>query len=345
VSLIVEEHEAAAANEDPPAAAAPEPQIVVLSAQDEERLRAAAQRLLAYLGEHPDVALADLAYSLQVAREAMPSRAAWVVGSRQELERGLRELIGVGDESAESAASVLAYRGELDGRTALSTLLSGAAGEAVTRTLLAERNFERLALLWVEGGEIPWRELQAARQVRRIPLPGYPFRRRPLFTAADAELAVPSAHVERSGPREADSVVPRSAAEERIVRFLVEQLDVDRAELNVKRDLREYGVDSLIGRRLLRDLEEEFSVVISGRHLLEHGTIAGLAALTEQRRRSSGRESPQGKENANSSPIRTNATLSTGGDGYGQVSLLEEYERGSIDHQSMLRLIDQGSVL
>src|SRR5262249_22882744 len=53
-----------------PPAAAPLPQLLVLSARTETALAAARANLAAHLGEHPEVALADVAGSLQLGRRA-----------------------------------------------------------------------------------------------------------------------------------------------------------------------------------------------------------------------------------------------------------------------------------
>ena len=54
-----------------------EPQLIVLSAKNEDRLRAYAQSMRAYLEKH-EVELADFAYTLQVGRDEMPERLALV---------------------------------------------------------------------------------------------------------------------------------------------------------------------------------------------------------------------------------------------------------------------------
>ncbi|MBJ8193986.1 hypothetical protein JDS79_45640, partial [Bacillus cereus] len=69
----------------------PKSAIVVLSAKSEGQLLEQAQLLLAAIGEHPftDSSLVDIAYTLQVGREAMEERLAFVVGSLRELEEKL----------------------------------------------------------------------------------------------------------------------------------------------------------------------------------------------------------------------------------------------------------------
>ncbi|WP_433672451.1 SDR family NAD(P)-dependent oxidoreductase [Nocardia sp. CA-136227] len=65
---------------------------IVLSARDEAGLRAQASRLRDWLVRHPELALADVAYSLLTARAQMPWRADFSVSSREQLLVGLGTL-------------------------------------------------------------------------------------------------------------------------------------------------------------------------------------------------------------------------------------------------------------
>ncbi|KAG0012385.1 hypothetical protein BGZ81_001608, partial [Podila clonocystis] len=62
------------------------PVAVVLSARNEAQLRQQVQQLLSYLARHPEVNLTDLAYTLQVGREALGMRLALVVNTVDELK-------------------------------------------------------------------------------------------------------------------------------------------------------------------------------------------------------------------------------------------------------------------
>jgi acyl transferase domain-containing protein/acyl carrier protein len=136
--VIVEEHRA---KEAEPAVRDQGPAVIVLSARSADRLVAQAQRLARFLGsEHP--ALADLAYTLQVGREAMEARAGFVVSSIAELRERLARFI---DGERETGAE----------------------------------HGEHHALLgtWLRGEAVDWRPLHAGRSPKRLRLPTYPFAR------------------------------------------------------------------------------------------------------------------------------------------------------------------------
>ncbi|MGW4247910.1 SDR family NAD(P)-dependent oxidoreductase, partial [Nocardia sp. NPDC004722] len=74
---------------------------IVLSARDEAGLRAQASRLRDWLVRHPELALADVAYSLLTARAHMPWRTGFFASSRAQL---LADLEALADNGADAVA-------------------------------------------------------------------------------------------------------------------------------------------------------------------------------------------------------------------------------------------------
>ncbi|MEW6381937.1 MAG: alpha/beta fold hydrolase [bacterium] len=118
------------------------------------------------------VSLADLAYTLQVGREAMEERLALIVSSLKELEEKLVQYCQ-GSEGEE------VYTGNVKANKAkLGPVLTGKIGEEFVKTVIQNREFSKLAQLWVLGMEIDWRLLHLNRTPRRLALPTYPFARK-----------------------------------------------------------------------------------------------------------------------------------------------------------------------
>ncbi|WP_143080856.1 polyketide synthase dehydratase domain-containing protein, partial [Variovorax sp. YR750] len=149
------------------------PAVVVLSARREERLREAVHRLLSHVERQgcTDEDLADIAYTLQVGREAMEVRLACVVSTLEELKVKLAQYLA-GEKSVEGL-----YRGELkrdkDAWGVFSTdeELQEAIGKWVARGKL-----HKLVELWAQGLAFDWTRLYDGEVApRRISLPTYPF--------------------------------------------------------------------------------------------------------------------------------------------------------------------------
>ncbi|HET8798147.1 MAG TPA: SDR family NAD(P)-dependent oxidoreductase [Thermoanaerobaculia bacterium] len=163
-----------------PPAEAREPQLFVLSAKNEARLNDYARSMLAYLGR-TDVALIDLAYTMQVGRDEMPARLALVVSGIDELKEKLERVLA----------------GETPQNGARHTIGKNTPKpDADLQPLLERRDLSRLAELWVTGAKIDWRALYKSGLPRRVSAPTYPFaRERHWFAPAEgaAETLQPAA--------------------------------------------------------------------------------------------------------------------------------------------------------
>ncbi|MDQ1352727.1 MAG: polyketide synthase PksN, partial [Acidobacteriota bacterium] len=150
------------------------PHLVVLSAQTQERLKANAGQLAAFL--HREVGktarLIDIAYTLQVGRQAMPERLALAITSIPELEEKLSRFC-----RGESPIEALYQGSSSTGNLNTGLLLEGKEGEEYLKIIIKEKKYAKLAQLWVSGLEIDWEMLYRDAQIepRRVPLPTYSF--------------------------------------------------------------------------------------------------------------------------------------------------------------------------
>ncbi|MET3210645.1 UNVERIFIED_CONTAM: PfaD family protein [Paenibacillus sp. PvR008] len=137
-------------------------QLVILSARNHDRLQHMAARLSEHLASEAgrSLPLAQIAYTLQVGREPMKKRAAFIVSSKEELLQRLQEYI--------SSPVVDETRPAPDRHQA----------RALVETALQERNLEQLAALWLSGSKVPWQRLHDGKNVQRVSLPTYPFVKR-----------------------------------------------------------------------------------------------------------------------------------------------------------------------
>ncbi|MEU0110570.1 SDR family NAD(P)-dependent oxidoreductase [Streptomyces sp. NPDC006251] len=138
---------------------------VVLSGRTEQALRAVKQRLHAFLGAHPDVNLADLAYTLATGRRPLDLRWAAAVDSTEELRRAL-------EGTADTPVFDSAGQGGSEAEAALGQDDSQGSPAAV------------LAREWAGGKDIEWAEYFGDAGRRRISLPLYPWQGEQLWVEA-----------------------------------------------------------------------------------------------------------------------------------------------------------------
>ncbi|WP_064201987.1 SDR family NAD(P)-dependent oxidoreductase [Brevibacillus brevis] len=147
------------------------PKVIVLSAKNEERLFAQVNRLLKAVKEESftDADLADIAYTLQVGREALEERLAVIVRSVDELAEKLTHFA----EGAENIAEL--YRGRVKRNHDTVALFADEDMKQTVETWMAKGKFAKLMNLWVKGVSFDWNKLYSEDKPRRVSLPTYPF--------------------------------------------------------------------------------------------------------------------------------------------------------------------------
>ncbi|MEM9214080.1 MAG: amino acid adenylation domain-containing protein [Cyanobacteria bacterium P01_F01_bin.150] len=152
-----------------------QPCLAILSAKNDQQLKVYAQNLHDFLekqGEnHPleAIVLRDLAYTLQIGRESMEEKAAWVVSSLEELMDRLSAY-------AQGHQDDRCIRGRSEsGKPILA--LQGKEGVTFVQSLAKGRCWQELANLWVLGCQIDWETIYSSENYpQRVHLPTYPFK-------------------------------------------------------------------------------------------------------------------------------------------------------------------------
>jgi len=143
-------------------------ELIVLSAQSEDRLR----DLAANLKNHLDHDLSDVAYTLQVGREAMECRVAFLVSNAEELIAHIDDWL-TGSVQLETT---FAGHGQRDLPTRAIPQVDGSIARH-REDCLKHRRLEELGRLWADGLFIDWRDIHSEVQPQRVALPAYPFDR------------------------------------------------------------------------------------------------------------------------------------------------------------------------
>ncbi len=148
VHLVVEEAPAPESNASPSRNAA----VLLLSARSAAALERATDALAEHLASHPELPLADVAFTLQTGRRRFAHRRALVCRPGEDVAGLLRR---------RDPERVLTRSEESNARPA-SPAANGLDPHA-------------LAELWLAGGRPDWRAFHAGERRRRVPLPTYPF--------------------------------------------------------------------------------------------------------------------------------------------------------------------------
>ncbi|UAW64836.1 SDR family NAD(P)-dependent oxidoreductase [Mycoavidus sp. HKI] len=253
------------------------PVVVALSARNGEQLRQQVQQLLAYLERQTEVNLADLAYTLQVGREALGVRLAWVVSTVEVLkERLLRYLRG-------EAVQEDTYEGELKHEQRILSVfradeeLQEAIGKWIVR-----RKIGKLAELWVQGLVVEWGQLYGPTKPQRISLPTYPFAKerywvpqKVMLSNASEQHVLAETATLNPGPSAAGEL--QSQREHALTELISAQLKIARKELERDTPLSAFGFDSITLTEFSRVLNQKYGVSMTPAMFLKYTTVAKLA--------------------------------------------------------------------
>ncbi len=149
----------------PPTASTPGFELFTLSAESEEALAQMRAGLAEWLKIHIEASLGDIAFTLNTGRQAFRHRWACVAAMKPEL---LRALDPAGEVADAPTAWSVAHAADLQPSRA-----------RFRPTLPADfAMLQELATRWTRGERIDYRSLYESRNVRRVPLPTYPFQRK-----------------------------------------------------------------------------------------------------------------------------------------------------------------------
>ncbi|WP_434151550.1 SDR family NAD(P)-dependent oxidoreductase [Methylocaldum gracile subsp. desertum] len=166
------------------------PQLFILSAKTREQLRTSVHNLKKYLIDRPHLTsaqLSEISYTLQVGREPMEERAAFIAGDQDELISKL-ERFGLHEEAADW------YQGKASPDNDAIRLFT--ADDELKEALakwIERGKLSKLAELWVKGLELDWELLYGRVKPRRVSLPVYPFARESYWVPTSDSALLPTA--------------------------------------------------------------------------------------------------------------------------------------------------------
>lgn len=162
------------------------PAVIVFSARTKERLMSQAKQFLIALEEnkYTTAQLMDIAYTLQVGRDAMEYRLGLLVNSVDELQvklmRVVEEHSNIGYRDTEEVRDIEeVYQGRV--KRLMETIDGTGTGdigiteEETAAEWIRHRNYSNLLKGWVAGLRVDWHKLYTGCRPRRMSLPTYPF--------------------------------------------------------------------------------------------------------------------------------------------------------------------------
>ncbi|NEW09012.1 SDR family NAD(P)-dependent oxidoreductase [Paenibacillus sp. SYP-B3998] len=312
--------------------------IFIFSATDNERLQVVVKKLLEYIECNDKILLSDIAYTLQVGREAMACRLAIVATSKDELIQAMNNYLNSVQAKNEIESSVPFFTGNVeDGYLKAQALSSIKYEEALLQEFVKKNNLEIIAMHWTKGGKMTWESLYETEDGRRISLPTYPFKNERYWITTEKDEWVNEKDLLNANTGKST----QQMIEGYIVNFFSGKLDIPKEEIKLNKYIQDYGVDSILIMQFIRDFEKHFQFSISGRDLLQYPTISSLTTYLIEKLETDpigshlhDKENKIGKSALNKSEYKDKEVIEA----------MEKYVRGMIDLDEVEKSVGVGRI-
>ncbi|RZL06075.1 MAG: type I polyketide synthase, partial [Pedobacter sp.] len=163
--------------------------IIPLSAKNNEQLQQKAADLLKFIQANEPINFLNLAYTLQVGRDAMEERLGFLVSSVDQLASKISAYIK-GEKDIEDV-----YQGQVKSNKAGMSIISqdDDMRETIINKWINTNRLSKVLDLWVKGLEFDWSKLYGTIKPQRITLPNYPFAKERYWIDAVETIHVKSA--------------------------------------------------------------------------------------------------------------------------------------------------------
>ena len=153
-----------------------EPQLFVLSAKTQTQLAIYAKNMMTFLDDSSDLLFGDMIYTAQIGRSPMDERLAIICSNTTELLQKLEAWLQWQQEQKTKLAIEDVYCANVkQSKDSAKKLIIGEAGDAFVQIIMGNRDFDKVAKLWVTGLNVDWALLYQKSNYRRLSLPTYPF--------------------------------------------------------------------------------------------------------------------------------------------------------------------------
>lgn len=241
--------------------------IFVYSAKSDEQLKRIVRNHIELLKENQEISLKDIAYTLQIGRTAYNMRLAVVASERKELLDSL-EQYEMAKSNQEGFTAGRTFTGKKKAyENSPYAKLPHKYEKMLLEEMLQNRDYEAIAMLWVQGNEVEW-DLLYENPGNRVSIPVYPFQAEHYWVgkkeSKDYALQTTSSKYE-------------GTLTERIAGFFASELGIEKNQFDVEMPLLMYGVTSILMIKFKRYVEETCKVKITNRDLIEFSTVRSIA--------------------------------------------------------------------
>ena len=265
-------------------------QLLLFSASTYEQLMAQVKQMHSFVelcisdedvrDNRENLRLADMALTLQIGRESMAHRVAFVVSSLHELCDKLASFLDKPQhESMDNTKNQVLgdmFSGTVEGFHAKVELKS----EQHIAQLIADKALSTLGEYWVGGGRVPWLDLHQNTDSVRVALPTYPFKKQKCWLSESEDTSYQSSLAAIDKSFDAIDISDRDI-EQVIVEEVALALGLQSIDLNLDDKLADFELPDVLMPRLLHYLESRLSLSFNQEQFYQCQSVRDIASLTE----------------------------------------------------------------
>ncbi|SHO44484.1 non-ribosomal peptide synthetase [Anaerocolumna xylanovorans] len=259
--FIVEEY----VNEDTEMSGEKEESLFALSANSKEALKEYIKRVKEFACQQKDTNLMSFAYTLQIGREEMPYRTAFVAGNWetvvQKCNHALEEDKDIHNCSMDITHSIL------------EQVLEQSGIDMIVKESIKVKKLWKIGLMWSSGVEINWQLLYEGKKLQITDTPEYPFEKESFWIS---DLSVKK-NMDVETAEEKDQII------DILVKKIAEISGADSLKIAEDVPLIQYGFDSIMFTKLKYYIETQFMINAGSNEIYYRDTVGKIAAMIRKK--------------------------------------------------------------
>ncbi len=277
-----------------------EPQIIILSAKNRNRLKEYASNLIKFVDNNPYTSLIEIAYTLQIGREEMEERLAFIAFSTSEVKEKLSTYLL--NDQIDSI-----YQGNIKENSANKELfIEGEEGIEFLHKIILQKKLSKIIRLWISGVEIDWKLFYTNNLPNKISLPTYPFEKNKYWIPKNDEVKkvneLYSKNIfENKSINNINSTDKRKYIKnnknnsfeinsndnfEYVINYLLDLVEnilkIDKNNIDLDTNINEYGFDSILFNQYRKKINDKFDINIDLDVFFQYSSITNLASYISE---------------------------------------------------------------
>ena len=239
--------------------------IFPFQATDSKQLYKVVKTNYVFIKNNMELEFLDIAYSLQIGKEELPERVAFIAHDKNELLNGMLKFIKNNEDGIAIQNSNSIYLGTAFNQMIKSNVLYKYEN-MILHEILKSKDLEMLCIYWTRGNHVDWLKLHDNKQRNFISLPGYPFRKEKYWY-----------YNKSSDSGKNEIAVSQNSMKNYILEVFAKLLGLECNDIETDKSMMDYGIDSIIVLKFVKEFKKRYNYSLKSSEVMTHITIDSLS--------------------------------------------------------------------